>query len=129
MSSEKAARDRDRTGTSFTSQDFKSCASANSATRAQSAIADDSFIIPKEKKIVNPFFIFFSFYGQTVSKQQYIVLILFALCASFACHARIPFCMYYLKLQTDIVTIENDSIIYGYVPLHLSILHLQQHFP
>ena len=33
-----AARDRDRTGTGVTPQDFKSCASANSATRANLAL-------------------------------------------------------------------------------------------
>ena len=33
-----AARDRDRTGTGVTPQDFKSCASANAATRANLAL-------------------------------------------------------------------------------------------
>ena len=57
-----AARDRDRTGTGVTPQDFKSCASANSATRANLALFQPLNYYTKPAEICQQLFsIFFIF--------------------------------------------------------------------
>ena len=73
-----AARDRDRTGTGVTPQDFKSCASANSATRANLALFQPLNYYTKPAEICQQLFsIFFIFHHQSLGKKKNKYLYLF----------------------------------------------------
>ena len=76
------ARDRDRTGTGVTPQDFKSCASANSATRAHFNLRcfSRSINIPNQTKFVNRFFYFFSKSFSALKKSGEISLLFHLWC-------------------------------------------------